>query len=55
MQLICIECKNPVDLVSYPDLDVGHVLECEMCGITLEVTTINEDNKVTVEVVDEGK
>ena len=55
MQLICIECKNPVDLISYPDLDVGHVLECEMCGITLEVTTIDDNNKVTVEVVDEGK
>ncbi len=54
MILTCLECKNPVDLTSYPDLDTGHVIECEMCGITLEVTSIDGD-KVKAEVVDEGK
>ncbi len=54
MILTCLECKNPVDLTSYPDLDIGHVIECEMCGITLEVISIDGD-KVKAEVVDEGK
>jgi DNA-directed RNA polymerase subunit RPC12/RpoP len=54
MQLVCLECKNKIDLTTYPDLDVGGVVECEMCGITLEVTNLDDD-KVEVEVVDEGK
>ncbi len=54
MILICPECKNSVDLTAYTDLDVGHVMECEMCGISLEVNSIDDD-KVKVEIVDEGK
>ena len=54
MNLTCIECKNSVDLSSYTDLAVGHVVECQMCGITLEVTAINGDT-VEAEIVEEGK
>lgn len=54
MNLVCPECKNHVDLTSYPDLDVGHVIECEMCGISLEINNMDDD-KVKAEVVDEGK
>ncbi|MCX6779714.1 MAG: lysine biosynthesis protein LysW [Candidatus Magasanikbacteria bacterium] len=54
MLLVCPECKNQIDLVSYPDLEVGHVVECEMCGITLEVNNMDDD-QVRVAIVDEGK
>ena len=54
MMLTCIECKNEVDLSSYPDIAVGHVVECQMCGITLEVTAMN-DEEVVAEIVEEGK
>ena len=53
MILICPECKNEVDLSGYPDLAVGHVVECNHCGITLETTEIGE--KIKAEIVDEGK
>lgn len=53
MKLICLECKNEVDLSSYSDLAVGHVVECDHCGITLSVTAVGE--KCEAEIVDEGK
>ncbi len=54
MKLTCIECKNEVDLTSHKNLTVGHVVECQMCGITLEVTKI-EGEAVEAEIVEEGK
>jgi len=54
MKLICPECKNSVDLSRYPDLAVGHVIECNMCGITLGVTEITPTG-VDATIVDEGK
>ena len=53
MKLICPECKNQVDLSNYPNLDVDHVVECNVCGITLMISSIGDD--VIAEVVDEGK
>jgi len=53
MRLICLECKNDIDLSNYPDLDVGHVVECDTCGITLTVNEMGDDIKA--EIVDEGK
>ena len=53
MRLICPECKNEVDLSRYPNLAVGNVIECQMCGISLLVNAIGEE--VAAEIVDEGK
>ncbi len=54
MHLICPECKNPVDLSIYPELTLGQILECGMCGISLAVEKI-EGDEVMAEIVDEGK
>lgn len=54
MKLTCIECKNDVDLTSHADLAVGNVIECQMCGITLEVTKIDGE-VLEAEIVEEGK
>lgn len=54
MQLVCPECKNPVDLSAYADLAVEQVIECNICGISLLVNKI-EGEVVEAEVVDEGK
>lgn len=54
MQLICPECKNEVDLSSYINLEISSVIECNHCGITLEITA-NEDGILNSEIVDEGK
>lgn len=54
MKLICPECKNEVNLSSYPNLEVGDVIECDICGISLMVSSINGD-EVRAEIVDEGK
>jgi DNA-directed RNA polymerase subunit RPC12/RpoP len=54
MKLICPECKNEVDLSPYSDIDVGHAVECQMCGISLKVSAIDED-KVRADIMDEGK
>jgi len=54
MNLICPECKNSADLSSYPNLAVGDVVECNVCGISLQVITIDGED-VKAEIVDEGK
>ncbi len=54
MRLICPECKNEVNLSNYPDLAAEHVIECDICGITLEIIDISGD-EIKAEVVDEGK
>lgn len=54
MKCICPECKNNIDLSGYPNLDIGHTIECGTCGILLEVKNI-EDGMVETEIVDEGK
>ena len=54
MNCICPECKNEIDLARYPNLVVGNVIECNVCGITLLVRKINGEN-VETEIVDEGK
>lgn len=54
MHLVCPECKNDIDLARYPNMAVGQVIECQMCGITLAVNSI-EGEEVQAEIVDEGK
>ena len=54
MRLVCPECKNEVNLSSYPNLAAGTVVECDVCGITLAVKEIADDG-IKTEVVDEGK
>jgi len=54
MKCICHECKNSISLAKYPSLAVKHVIECEHCGIVLEVVKIDE-GVVQTEIVDEGK
>lgn len=55
LQCTCPECKNSVDLSSYTDIKEGVVIECNVCGITLEVRAIGADGTVETEIVDEGK
>ncbi len=54
MKLVCPECKNEVDLMSYPNLKKDDIVECSMCGITLQVSESGDSGWVGV-VVDEGK
>lgn len=54
MNLTCPECKNDVDFSAYPNLAVGNVIECNVCGITLLVNKMDV-NEIVCEVVDEGK
>jgi DNA-directed RNA polymerase subunit RPC12/RpoP len=53
MKLVCLECKNDVDLAPYGDLKVDQVVECNHCGINLLVTVLGDE--VETEIVDEGK
>lgn len=54
MKLTCPECKNDVDLSAYPNLQKDQVVECNICGISLLVTSVSGE-KVSAEVTDEGK
>ena len=52
--LTCPECKNDVDLTIYGEIAEGQIIECDSCGITLEVTDISGD-ELQAEIADEGK
>ncbi|HVT75308.1 MAG TPA: hypothetical protein VHD69_02775 [Candidatus Paceibacterota bacterium] len=54
MKCVCPECKNDIDMSRYPQIAVGHVIECDRCGIMLEATAI-ANGVVETEIVDEGK
>jgi len=54
MNLVCPECKNDIKISGSTDLSVGSVLECNTCGITLEVGKIKNE-EIILEVIDEGK
>ena len=54
MRLTCPECKNEVDLSVYVDIENGSVVECNHCGITLEVLNAEVD-PIKAEIVEEGK
>lgn len=54
MNLLCPECKNVIDLSKYPNLQVDQIVECEMCGINLQIVDLSGDT-VKAEIVDEGK
>jgi DNA-directed RNA polymerase subunit RPC12/RpoP len=54
MNVVCPECKNSLDLSTYPSLKEKDVIECATCGITLVVKNMN-DEEIDVEVTDEGK
>jgi transcription initiation factor TFIIIB Brf1 subunit/transcription initiation factor TFIIB len=53
MRLVCPECKNEIDISTYTDMAEGSIVECNHCGITLEIKEISEN--IGVEIVDEGK
>jgi len=52
--LICPECKNNINFSDLSEIKEGSIIECDTCGITLEVAGIEGDN-VSLEVIDEGK
>ncbi len=54
-QTNCPECKNDVDMATFQNSAVGDVIECDKCGITLEMTNIADDGVVSTEIADEGK
>lgn len=51
---ICPECKNEINL-EQETLAESDVIECEMCGITLEVGSIDGDGGFEVSIVEEEK
>ncbi len=53
MKNTCPECKNEIDLSQYGDITNGMVIECNHCGITLEIK--KEGEMMAFDIVDEGK
>lgn len=55
MKPICPECKNEIEIKNPQDVSVGTIIECNTCGITLEVSGLNDNGEIRFEVIDEGK
>ena len=54
MTIICPECKNQVDYTE-AILSLGTIIECNHCGMTLKAAGMEGEDRVIVEIVDEGK
>ena len=54
MKLVCPECKNDIDLSVYKDVAKGQIIECNHCGITIEIIETG-GQILEAEIVDEGK
>ncbi|HEY4505006.1 MAG TPA: lysine biosynthesis protein LysW [Candidatus Paceibacterota bacterium] len=54
MKLVCPECKNDIDLSVYKDVAKGQIIECNHCGITIEIIE-TAGQILEAEIVDEGK
>ena len=52
--LICPECKNNINIPDVSEIKEGSIIECDTCGITLEVSEV-DGKDVKLEVIDEGK
>lgn len=56
--LTCPECKNDVDLSQHQELKNEQIIECNHCGITLQISNIKQDRpicEVETEIIEEGK
>ena len=51
---MCPECKNELNL-ERDTLVKGDVVECEQCGMTLEVTEIDAQGNFNTVIVEEEK
>lgn len=54
MKCTCPECKNEIDVSKHPKISVGYTIECDTCGILLEVRSMKNGN-IETEIIDEGK
>ncbi|MDD5173184.1 MAG: sulfonate ABC transporter [Patescibacteria group bacterium] len=55
MKAICPECKNEIEIKDPQNISVGTIMECNTCGITLEVSNLDDNGEIKFEVIDEGK
>ena len=53
-QFQCQECKN-VKKLSEEEAKVGRWFECDYCGATYEITSIDEQGNIKAELVEEEK
>lgn len=47
MAVFCPECENPLDLED--ELEEGATLQCDECGVELEVVSIDPVELITVD------
>lgn len=50
----CPECKNELEY-ERATLTIGEAVECEQCGMTLEVTTVDANGNFETVIVEEEK
>lgn len=54
-KVVCPECSNDVELDPAREYAVGDILECPTCGSELEVSSLNEDGSLVVDIIEEEK
>jgi alpha-aminoadipate/glutamate carrier protein LysW len=47
MAMVCPECDNPIDIDDA--IDTGETVQCEECGVELEVVSVDPIELVPVE------
>ncbi len=54
MIIPCPECKNDKN-VEQNEIELGKWLECDYCGVSYEISKLNEDGTVEIKIVEEEK
>ena len=54
MKITCPECKNDKEL-NPQDVEVGRWFECDFCGVSFEITKVNEGGKPEIKIIEEEK
>ncbi len=55
MKAVCPECKNEIEIKNPQEVSTGTIIECDTCGITLEVSNVDDNGEMSFEIIDEGK
>jgi Zn finger protein HypA/HybF involved in hydrogenase expression len=54
-KVICLECQNEIVLEEGRVYNVGDIIECPTCGSEMEVTAVNADGTLELQLVEAEK
>ena len=54
MAIQCPECKNDKK-IEKKDIEIGRWFECDYCGVSFEITKVNDNKAPEIKIIEEEK